>query len=316
MQMLRGMFGILMTLLNSAVPVTREELAEKFEISKRTVSRYIDAMSARCGVPLTVSYGTGGGYSLADNFKLNQTFFTVEEYERILSCLNAVDFDDEIMTSVRDKFAHLKSNAEGEKFLVKTDRLVIDSTSWLNPKQYRNTMSVINKAIDLGGVLLMTYADKHDRKTERKFDPYTLVLKEGVWYVYGWCHARKDFRLFKLSRIRTLSLTADTFSRHEGGDVYEKLGEEFIDREKINITIEFDETALPAVEEWLDPESIKTKSEGVYTACGRVYSEDLLLDKLLSFGSHVKVTSPRYVAEELQTELKRALESYAPYKNE
>ena len=313
MQMLRGMFGILMTLLNSSRPVTRRKLAEKFEISQRTVSRYIDAMSADCNIPVAVSFGAGGGYFLADNYKLNQTFFTTDEYERILTCLNAVDkeFDDEVMTAVRDKIVNLKANTDGEKFLIKGEKLVIDSTAWLNPTECRNAMSAINKAIEEKRVVRLDYVDKRDSRTERDFDPYTLVLKEGLWYVYGWCHVREDFRLFKLSRIRRLTLKDEIYDVRKDSDVYEKLGEEFIDREKIDLCIELDSEALPAVEEWLGLDSVKPKEDGLFNAEGYVYSEDLLIKKLLSFGSHVKVLSPPCVAEELEAEVARMAKKYS-----
>ncbi len=312
MQMLRGMFGILMTLLNSPRPVTRKKLAEKFEISERTVSRYIDAMSADCDIPVTASYGTGGGYSLADSYRLNQTYFTKDEYNRILACLGAVDgeLDDEIMLALRDKFVNLKSNLEGEKFLLSGEKLVIDSTAWLSPNEYRNTMSAISKAIDEMKTVTLDYIDKRDSRTKRDFDPYTLVLKEGVWYVYGWCRVRNDFRLFKLSRIKSLVITDKTYERSSDGDVHKKLKEQFIDRDTVNIRIECDGEALPAVEEWLGFESVKEKGDGLFEAEGYVYSEDLLVKKLLSFGSHVKVLSPSFVAEELLTEIKRAARLY------
>ena len=312
MQMLRGMFGILMTLLNSRRPVTRKKLAEKFEISERTVSRYIDAMSADCDIPVTASYGTGGGYMLADNYRLHETYFTKDEYERVLACLGAVDkeLDDEIMLAVRDKFLNLKSAADNEKFFLNGEKLVIDSTAWHSPNEYRNTISAISKAIDGTNTVAMDYIDKRDSRTKRKFDPYTLVLKEGIWYVYGWCRVRNDFRLFKISRIKSLIITDEQFERNTSGDVHEKLKEQFIDREKVNIRLRCDSEALSAVEEWLGPESVKDDADGTYEAEGYVYSEDLLIKKLLSLGSHVKVISPSYVAEELLTEMKRAANLY------
>lgn len=312
MIMLRGMFGILMTLLNAKRPVTRKELAEKFEICERTVSRYIDAMSADCGIPVTAEYGIGGGYMLADNYRLGRMYFTVDEYDRILTCISALEneLSDEVTTSLKDKFTHLRENADGEKFLVKNERFVIDSTSWQNPDLCRYTISALGRAIDGGKSVRISYVDKRDSRTERVFDPYTLVLKEGVWYAYGWCHVREDFRLFKLSRIKALNVLEESFEKRPG-DVYKKLAEEFIDREKTDIEIELDSDALASVEEWLGVDSVTTtETEGVYRAKGYVYSEDLLIKKLLAFGSHVKVLSPDFVAEELAAELTRAAALY------
>lgn len=311
MNKLRCMFGILMNILNSPRPVSRKVLADKFEISERTVSRYVDAMSSDCDIPLVTSYGNGGGYSLADSYKLEQSFFTTAEYARILACLHAVkkDFNDDVMMTLEEKFHNLSANVNDEKYLLKNDKLVIDSSAWQNPVQYRSAITVLNKAIDEKITLWMRYVDKHDSRSERLFDAYSLVLKEGVWYVYGFCHARQDFRLFKLSRIKDLTITKNRFEVREGSNVYEKLNEEFINRQKVDISIAFDGEALAAVEEWLGVDSV-TNRDGCYYASGYVYSEDLLLQKLLTFGSHVRVLSPEYVAEELQVECRRLLLRY------
>ncbi len=312
MQNLRGIFGILMTLINSERPITRKALADKFELSERTVSRYVDAMSANCGIPIITTFGAGGGYSVADNYRLHSTYFTTDEYDRLLTALSAVqtELDDDVTAALRDKLSNLRAESENDKYLVKNDRLVIDSTSWLNADVYRGTMSAINRAIDESKVLRMSYVDKLGSKTKRDFDPYTLALKEGVWYVYGFCHSRNDFRLFKLSRIKELSILNEIFTVKTGGDVYDKLREEFIDREKVNITLAFDAEALPSIEEWLGIDCIEQTENG-YTAAAYVYSEDLLLKKLLALGSHVKVLSPAFVAEELRVELQRTLLRYA-----
>lgn len=178
MQMLRGMFGILMTLLNSDRPMKREELAAKFETSERTISRYIDAMSADCGIPIVVTLGRGGGYSVADNYRLNRTYFTVEEYDRLLTALKAVEkeLDDDVTGAIMQKLSRLRQESESDKYLVKNDRLVIDSSAWLNSHDYRGTMAAINRAIDESRVVRMSYVDKLGSKTQRDFDPYTLAL--------------------------------------------------------------------------------------------------------------------------------------------
>ncbi len=311
MQMLRGMFGILMTLLNANAPVTRKTLAEKFEMSERTVSRYIDAMSADMGIPVAVAFGTGGGYYLADNFRINRSFFTAEEYDLVLTALAAVENELESakIKAVKEKFESLRFDEESDRYIMKNDRLVIDSTSWSDADGYRNTISALNKAMDASVTVRLDYADKAGMRSARDFDPYTLVLKEGVWYVYGWCHARKDFRLFKLSRIKALYISGDTFLRREGGDVYAKLNEQFIDRQKAFITVRFDAEVLAEVEEWLGMDSVRGDGDA-FIASAQVYSEDLLIKKLLSFCQHMEVLSPHYFAEEKKVALKRSLSLY------
>ena len=81
-------FGILLTILNHR-KVKREYLAEKFEVSTRTVQRYIDVLG-EAGVPIISTRGKNGGFSVTDDFKLDSSFFTEAEVARIISCLNAM----------------------------------------------------------------------------------------------------------------------------------------------------------------------------------------------------------------------------------
>ena len=74
--------GMLSTLLSSDGVVKADELAEEFEISKRTVYRYIDVLSEG-GIPIQSHFGRGGGWTILENYKLKSTFFTKEEFVNI-----------------------------------------------------------------------------------------------------------------------------------------------------------------------------------------------------------------------------------------
>ena len=75
------LFGIVMTLLNKKV-VTRKYLAEKYEVSPRTISRYLDTLCA-AGIPIYVNYGPMGGFSISEEYKIDKAFFTKEELAEI-----------------------------------------------------------------------------------------------------------------------------------------------------------------------------------------------------------------------------------------
>lgn len=305
------MYGILMTLLTSKDKVSRNFLARKYEVSERTIRRYIEALSGG-DIPIVTIRGKNGGYTIASDYRIDHSFFTPEEYERILTCLTALEksFGDEMNRDIADKLKQLGQSRDDEKYLLKSDTLVIDSGTWANPHYYRGKIETINKGIENGKTLRMRYVDRNESVSERKIDPYSLVLKEGVWYVYGWCHEREDFRLFKLSRIRSLFITDVTFSKRDS-DVYGKLSEKFENARQVELVIEFTPAAESDIEEWLGAEVITRKKDGggLY-AQALVYSSVNLVRKLMSFGSDVKVLSPQSIAEEIQVECSRILRSY------
>lgn len=300
------MFGILLTILNNR-KVKRDYLAEKFEVSTRTVARHIDSL-CEAGVPIITVRGANGGYMVADDFRLERSFFTEDELHRLLSCLNATATTFGSNHELVEKLKHIGKVKENEKYLLKTDTLIIDVGTWTNPQNYRGKMEAINKAIDGDLTLHMSYTDNKDYYSVRDFDPYCLVLKEGVWYVYGFCHLRNDFRLFRLARIRSLTITDEKFVRREC-DVYEKLNGTFDDTDLVEVEFEFFSTALADVEEWLGYDAITERGTN-YVAKASLYGGNLLINKLLSFGSSIKILKPAALKEELLVECKRILKRY------
>lgn len=296
------LYGIMMTLLIKK-KASRRFLAEKYEVSERTISRYVDTLS-EAGVPIYSLAGKEGGYAISDEYKLDKTLFSPEELRRLATCVKAAP-DDAIKSSILDKLQHMSMRKDDDKYLLKNDTLVIDAASWTNPTAFRNKMSIINEAIEKGTSLDIKYTDRYDISSTRRFDPYSLALKEGVWYAYGWCHYRKDFRLFRLARIMSIIKTDEVFTRREG-NVYDKLSGIFDDVPTVDLEIEFSSTILGEIEEWLGADAISEKGLQ-YTALSTVYSGNILIKKLLSFGSSVKVLKPAAVKEELLVECKRIL---------
>ena len=296
------LYGIMMTLLIKK-KASRRYLAEKYEVSERTISRYVDVLS-EAGVPIYSLAGKEGGYAISDEYKMDKTLFSPEELRRIVTCVKAAP-DDSIKSSVLDKLQYMSMRKNDDKYLLKNDTLVIDAASWTNPTAFRNKMTLINQAIENGTSLDIKYTDRYDISSTRRFDPYSLALKEGVWYAYGWCHARKDFRLFRLARISSIIVTDEVFEKHEG-NVYDKLSGIFDDVTTVDLEIEFSSTVLGEIEEWLGSDAISEKGLQ-YVANATVYSGNILIKKLLSFGSSIKVVKPAAVKEELLIECKRIL---------
>ena len=206
------LFGILITLLNKK-KVTRRYLAEKYEMSLRSISRYLDTLTAS-GLPLYVTYGPNGGYSISDDYVIDRTFFSKEEIQHIITALNATNnINSSVSTNVIDKITNLANSQTDSSYIIRNETLIIDAGSWTNPDLFRNRMDIINKAIYSNKTIEIQYNDRYDAKSKRQLDPYAMALKEGVWYVYAWCHTREDFRLFKLNRIKSIITTENTFER-------------------------------------------------------------------------------------------------------
>jgi len=294
-------FSILLTILTGG-KVTKRYLAEKFEISERTVIRYVESIAA-AGVPIYSVRGKNGGYSVSNEYQFDTTFFTDFEMAHMKKLLAGEG--EEVSLAIADKLGYMSKRKRDAQFLIETDDLIIDAGTWQNPSLYRSKMETLQRAIDKRTSLNMMYVDRYESHTHRLFDPYCRILKDGLWYVYGWCHYREDFRLFKLARIKSLIETDETFER-KPCDVYSKLDGNFDDLETANVEFEFSSTILGEIEEWLGFDAV-TERGYKYVAVAELPINRATMAKLLGFGSAIRIISPASVKNEIADECRRII---------
>lgn len=289
------MYSIMLTLINNK-KVSREYVATKYEISSRTVQRYIDALITS-GVPIDAILGKNGGYTISDDYKLPFTLFTQDDISRIKTCLNALShtFKDELTTDLIDKLSALAGGRVN--VLSSLPMLVIDSSAWNNPNGLSAKFDAIIAAISRGVTVDIDYTDRVGQNLKRKLDPYSVALKEGVWYVYGWCHIHNEFRLFRLARMKSIDVLDELIERHDGGDVRSALS--VMLGTVIKVELEITSACLPKIEEWLGADSIKADGDRLIAEASISDSEELVR-KILSFGGEVKVLSPKSLSERVK----------------
>ena len=179
------LIGILSVLLQEET-VTAPELAERFEVSRRTINRDIDDL-LYAGIPIRTTQGVGGGISIADGYKMDRTILTSKDMQMILAGLRSLD-----SVSGSSYYSQLmeKIQTGSSEFISGRDSILIDLSSWykdsLAPK-----ISTIQDAIENRHHVAFTYYGPKG-ESNRKIEPYYIVFKWSSWYVYGWCLKRKD----------------------------------------------------------------------------------------------------------------------------
>lgn len=188
------LIGILSILLQEE-KTTAPELAEKFEVSRRTINRDIEDL-CKAGIPIRTAQGTGGGISIMDGYCIDRTILTSKDMQMILAGLRGLD-----SVSGKQYYGQLmeKIQTGSSEFISGRDSMLIDLSSWykgsLAPK-----IEVIQNAIENRHIIqFMYYAPSGE--SNRRVEPYYLVFQWSSWYVWGWCLERKDYRLFKLNRM-------------------------------------------------------------------------------------------------------------------
>ncbi len=193
------MIGILSILLQKE-KVTAPYLAEKFEVSRRTINRDIEAL-CMAGIPLVTEPGHGGGISIMEGYHIEHALFTSADMQAILAGLRGLD-----SVSGTNRYQQLmeKLSAGTSNLLTADTHILIDLSSWyksaLSPK-----IELLHGAILTGNKVSFTYFSPKGESV-RTVEPYYLVFQWAGWYLWGWCSEREDFRLFKLMRMTKLCL--------------------------------------------------------------------------------------------------------------
>ena len=301
------MLSILLELLSKKM-VSAKYLAEKYEVSTRSIYRYISALE-NAGVPLYSTQGKGGGFSVIDTYKLPTTFLTKEEFEKTINALKGVceGIEDKALQSVIVKLkASIKYEYSG--FDVKSGNLIIDAGPWGDATSYKQKLSLIQKSIDECLPLQITYHDRSGNISERIIEPHVIVFKQGLWYVYAYCREREAFRFFKTGRIERANIINTPFSRRDiNRDDLPLNWHESVPCE--NVTLLIDKSVLSDVEEWLGVENV-VNEKGKFVAYASLPYDKGLVSKIMSYGNGITVLAPQKLIDEIKLSTKELLENY------
>ena len=282
------LIGILSILLQEE-KTTAPELAEKFEVSRRTINRDIEDL-CKAGIPIRTAQGTGGGISIMDGYCIDRTILTSKDMQMILAGLRGLD-----SVSGKRYYGQLmeKIQTGSSEFISGRDSMLIDLSSWykgsLAPK-----IEVIQNAIENRHIIqFMYYAPSGE--SNRRVEPYYLVFRWSSWYVWGWCLERKDYRLFKLNRMDCVVETDHGFLRREVP--MPDLSNEKIFPGGIKVKALFTPNMKWRLVEEFGPNCFTETDDGRLLFSADYTDMDNLVTWLMTFGAKVEVLEPEEVRD-------------------
>jgi predicted DNA-binding transcriptional regulator YafY len=301
------MVKILMLLL-SRKRVTAKEIAQRYEISLRSVYRYIEELSIS-GIPVNVAQGRYGGFSIADTFKLPSGYFTREEYAAAINALTAFNeqVGDVAGISALEKLEYQQKSDKRE--LAVCGNIIVDGGSWGDAGKFSQKMKVCERAVNDCLSLEIDYISREGEHTRRVIDPHVLIFKGNVWYLYAFCHNKQSFRTFKIGRIKQAQYTGGQFVKKPIKKDDIPLDFSYSSEQLIEVVLEIKREYISSVEEWLGIENISPKGNGLI-ATVTLPDDEFLVGKLLSCGNKVKVLSPAPLKQKIQSAATRILEGY------
>lgn len=275
--------------------VSAAEIAARFEISRRTVYRYIDTLCL-ANVPILVDRGANGGFYIADSYKLNTVFLTEKEFAMLDEMMKSFEsvFPDRDISSIREKLFTPKFN---KQTTITSSSLIIDGTNWANGNTSPK-IKIISSAIENSCLLDICYHDGSGNVTKRTIEPHAIALKYGLWYVFAYCRLRKDFRLFKISRIEYANI-GESFEKRPFNVNMLPIEQWKTSDPLIDIEFEVEPDAKSEVEEWIGVENVYVTSSGKIKANARFPLNKSLISEIMRFGSSIKVINPKNLTAEI-----------------
>ena len=289
------LIGILSILLQND-KVTAPVLAEKFEVSRRTINRDIEDI-CKAGIPLVTEQGRNGGISIMEGYRLDRTLLTSADMQDILAGLKSLD-----SVSGTRRYQQLmdKLSLGSSSVLAAGGHILIDLSSW-QKSSLSLKIEQIQAAIERHEkIRFLYYSPKGESR--REVEPYFLIFKWSSWYVWGYCAEREEYRMFKLNRMVDLAASGEFFCPREippvqieGGEIYPP---------KIYASVILDSDLKWCLIDGYGNGSFTELEDGRLLLNGGFADKDSLFGWVLSFGGRAELTEP----EDLRVELKQIIE--------
>ncbi|WP_138262028.1 helix-turn-helix transcriptional regulator [[Clostridium] hylemonae] len=276
------LIGILSVLLQQE-KVTAPYLADKFEVSRRTVNRDIEDL-CKAGIPLVTTQGSGGGISIMEGYKLEKTLLTSAEMQAILTGLKSLD-----SVAGTSRYRQLMEKLDVRSTtLASNSHILIDLSSY-----YKTTLApkieMIQDAIENRRYITFHYyAPKGE--SVRKIEPCLLVFQWSSWYVRGYCTDREDHRLFKLNRMLELKVLPEQFPKREE-EPYELDADSAYDRQIPVKAVFVPEMRWRLIEEY-GADSFTELEDGRLLFQFDFADEENIFSWILSFADKVELLEP------------------------
>ena len=291
------LFKIVYHLLDKG-QATAPELAEKFEVSVRTIYRDIGALSG-AGIPIYAEAGRNGGIHLMNDFVLDKAVLSEEEKQEILTALQSINFTKNISSSQTLQKLSAIFNLSSENWLE------VDFSRWGNKGTDNEKFELLKSAVIHQKCVKITYANSYGTISERIVQPLKMSYKSMSWYLKAYCTEKQDYRIFKLTRIIDLEVLADGFRKSSFPELDEAPGQTYN-----TIILGFPQNMAYRVYDEFDKTRVSRRENGDLIVSVDMPEDEWLIGYLLSFGTQVDIIEPAYLKEIVAKQAKKIYEKY------
>ncbi len=296
MQVNNRLFEIVYILMQKR-KATAKELADRFEVSTRTIYRDIETLST-ANIPIYASKGKDGGIGLLDEYVLNKTILSEEEQNQILFALQGMKKvkgqDEKDILEKLSIFFNKKIN----------DWIKIDFSNWGNIQEER--FYIIKSAILNKQLVQFTYYNSNGEESKRIVEPLQIWFKDKSWYLVSYCKLKQDYRIFKIARIKEVNMLQEHFER----ELPKEEDNEKHNFKIIELELEINKAMTYRVYDEFESKEITKKEDGNFIIKVKYPENEWVYGYILSFGEYAKVLNPTYAKSIIKDKLQKTLKNY------
>ncbi|MDF0479935.1 YafY family transcriptional regulator [Vagococcus sp. PNs007] len=294
------MLTIIVMLLNRN-RVTANELAEKFEVSIRTIYRDIETINL-AGIPIISHAGNNGGFSIYEDYKLNNQVLTLNNLTSLLSVLKDINStlnDSELDSSIETLQTIVPDNKSDNLHL---EQIIIDLHPYGDSPSQKELVKTIRNAIKETHLLTIDYRNYDNVTSQRQVEPMSLIFKNYTWYLFAYCQLKEDFRTFRISRIAEAQSENQSFNRRKKS--YHEVRQ--LSNEQTPLTtliLKISPIMKARVEDVFNKEDITVLDTGEFLVTATLPDQDWLFSLVFGFGDHIEVLEPQEFRQKVAAKL-------------
>ena len=205
----------ILTQLQTKRLLTATALAGKFSVSIRTIYRDIRALE-QAGVPILTE--DGKGYSLMQGYRIPPVMFTEGQANALILAEQLVlknkdaSFVKDYLEAI-EKIKAVLGNSSKDKVNLLTERTRFSQN--INSEKNSDNLSDLQFALTNFYLTKIEYTNEANKTSSRLIEPFALVSTQENWLLVAWCRLRKEFRYFRLDRIKKLEMLTEKFIPHK-----------------------------------------------------------------------------------------------------
>lgn len=306
----------ILLMLQSYGKMTTRDLADRLEVSERTIMRDMESLSF-AGIPVYAERGSYGGWSLSEGYRTQLTGMKPQELMSLLLMKSSSLVDDLGLRQELDNAYHKLLAASPIEMRrdadIARERIHIDGAGWRQTEEAAQCLSIVQEAVWMQHKLRITY-ERHDSTVGRDIMPLGLVAKRGVWYVVA--QVEDGFRSYRISRIRNAEMLNQAFARPDGFDLaryWEESTKQFtstLPRYSARIRVRDELLQRLKHERYVKLLHIEPDHNGWSCADIEFHTLDSAAEIILSFGAAMEALEPAELRDKVRSEIRNMLIAY------